>query len=79
MGSRKIARNKTNKRKGNKVKKISRKHVSNVFETASKAVKGTPSSPKEIAERLQPLIDRLSGAEAWDESETWNDDAKETT
>ena len=69
--------NKTNKQKGNTVKKISRKHASNVFETASKAVKGTPNSPKEIAEWIQPLIDRLNSAEAWDESETWNDDAKE--
>ena len=59
------------------MKKISRKHVSNTFAVASNAVKATPNSPKEIAEWLQPLIDRLSQAESWDESETCNDDEKE--
>lgn len=58
----------------NIMKKISRKYAGNVCQSAALAVFNTPNSPKDIAEWLQPLIDRLSKAEAWDESETWNDD-----
>lgn len=61
------------------MKKISRKYVQNVCQSAADAVMRTPQSPAEIGEWLAPLIERLKSAEDWGESETWNDEKKESS